>query len=158
MPSATGLTTAPALLRGWHTNPTKTPTVNLDCTACQRLYTGPCCCLELARNLEKNPPVGRLSTWTKPVPTGASSCSRSCCSSSSRRGTSSGNDGRCAGLLCQQDVMISTSGGGVCGGGVGRSPCCTTPTAACRAQGEHWNTFASLHIRTLEAAVQNDCP
>lgn len=42
------------------------------------------------------------------------------------------NDGRTLGSRCQHRRMMSDSGGGQFGGMGGRSPFCTTPTAACR--------------------------
>ena len=41
------------------------------------------------------------------------------------------NEGRTLGSRCQQSRMMSDSGGGQFGGMGGRSPFCTTPTAAC---------------------------
>lgn len=43
----------------------------------------------------------------------------------------SSNDGRTFGSRCQHSRMMSDSGGGQLGGMGGRSPFCTTPTAAC---------------------------
>ncbi len=50
----------------------------------------------------------------------SSSCSRSC-----------SKDGRASGSRTQHDVITAASGPGVPGGMLGRSPFCTTPTAAC---------------------------
>lgn len=50
----------------------------------------------------------------------SSSCSRSC-----------SKDGRASGCRTQHDVITAASGPGVPGGMLGRSPFCTTPTAAC---------------------------
>lgn len=48
-----------------------------------------------------------------------------------RRTLSCSNEGRTSGLRCQQSRMMSASGGGVFCGMGGRSPFCTTATAAC---------------------------
>lgn len=95
------------------------------------------------RNLEKKPPpppppvTGRScvrgvrcegcdAVAGEPSPSFMSRCN--CCST----GTSSVKDGREAGFLCQHLCITSASMAGVPAGIGGRSPCCTTPTAACK--------------------------
>ena len=126
-------------------NPLSSPAALRVCAAAARRrmclpalrYVAPLWCAP--RNLLKKPPLGGVCPVTPlplapppPPPLLAASCALvSDLCSASRTGTSSLKDGRAAGFLCQQRAMTSARGAGVLGGGVGRRPCCTTPTAAC---------------------------